>query len=100
MCFTARIFFFSAISNSDLVILCLLQNIAGAKFCWLHKFCVAMIRFWVCLCMFSEYFGLATCALCVLLFASIFFGEDIVASFWFLILHNFCRCQLLLVVRV
>ena len=59
-----------------------------------------MVRFWVCLCMLSEYIGLATCVLCVLLFVSIFFGEYIVASFWFLMLINFCRCQLLLVGRV
>ena len=100
MCFTARIFFFSAISNSDFAMLCLLQKLTGPIFCCLREFCVAMIRFGVCLCMLMNYIGLVTCALCVLLFASILFGEDIVASFWFLILHNFCRCQLLLVTRV
>ena len=80
--------FFSAISNSDLVMLCLLQNLTGVKFCWLHEFCVAMVCFWFCLCMLSAHIGLATCALCVLLFPSIFL---IVSSFWFLSLTNSCR---------
>ena len=44
-----------------------------------------MVHFWVCLCMLNAYIGLATCVLCVLLFALIFFGEDVVVSFWFLI---------------
>ena len=65
MCFTAPIIFFSAISNSDLAILCLLQNIVGAKFGWLHEFRVAAVRFCVCLCMLRCYSVLATCALCV-----------------------------------
>ena len=69
MCFTARIIFFSAISNSDLATLWLLQNIAGAKFCWLCEFRVAAVLFLVCLCMLRYYFVLATCALCVSLCA-------------------------------
>ena len=41
--------FFIAISSSDLAMLCLLQKIAGAKFRWLHEFCVVIVRFWFCL---------------------------------------------------
>ena len=74
VCFIAQIIFLSAISNSHLAMLCLLQHSAGAKFCWLHELCVAMIRFWVCLCVLREYIGLLTCVLCVLLFDLIFVG--------------------------
>ena len=41
---------------------------AGAEFSRLHEFCVAAVRFLVCLCMLKHYFVLATCALCVSLF--------------------------------
>ena len=59
-----------------------------------------MVRFLVCLCMIGYYTGLATCALCVLRFNSIVFGEDVVASFGLLISPNLCRYQFLLVGRV
>ena len=59
-----------------------------------------MIHFLVCLCMLGYYTGLATCALCVLRFAPIVFGEDVVASFGLLISQNLCRYQFLLVGRV
>ena len=38
---------------------------AGAKFWWLYEFCVAAVRFFVCLCMLKHYFARVTCALCV-----------------------------------
>ena len=40
-----------------------------------------MVRFLVCLCMLGGNTGLALYSLCVLLFALIFIGEDIVANF-------------------
>ena len=46
---------------------------AGAEFSRLHEFCVAAVRFLVCLCMLKHYFVLATCALCVSLRDYFFF---------------------------
>ena len=88
MCFTTWIIFFYIISNSDLLTLCVMQHFAGAKFCWFPKLCVAMVRFMVCLCMLGYYTGLATPTLCVLRFAQIAFGANVVASFGLL---NFCK---------
>ena len=89
--------FFYTISNYDMLTLCVIQHFADAKLCWFPELFIAMVRFLVCLCVIEHYTGIVACALCVLRFVSIVFGEHIVASFGLLISPNLCRYQFMLV---
>ena len=65
MCFIVFLSLFLLNCHANLLLLRLATIFAGDDLCQLHEFCVAAVRCFTCLGMFSYYFGLPTFSLSV-----------------------------------